>query len=239
MTRLLSRIGWRPTPATLVATGVVILGFMLTGISWGYLWVVAVGTFGPGILRELGILKDKDEFERRAVHRAGYHAYLAGGLFTLLLVASFRANERPIEEPSSLATAIFIVIWFTWLISSLMSYWGPRKTASRLLIVFGSFWTLFAIASNVGEQWNGPISLIMHSLVAVPFFALAYTARRWPRIAGVILLAASGFFFYFFGLYEIFGDNPLERGRPIVIVLFVGPLLASGIGLLRVKTQEN
>lgn len=50
MARLLGRLGWRPTPATLVATGVVILGFVLCNISWGYLWVVALGTFGPGIL---------------------------------------------------------------------------------------------------------------------------------------------------------------------------------------------
>lgn len=30
---------------------------------------VTLGTFGPGILRELGWLKDKDEFERRAALR--------------------------------------------------------------------------------------------------------------------------------------------------------------------------
>ncbi|MCK4412437.1 MAG: hypothetical protein KAY32_02715 [Candidatus Eisenbacteria sp.] len=239
MSRLLARFGWRPAPATLVATGVVILGFVLCNISWGYLWVVALGTFGPGLLRELGLLRDKDEFERRAAHRAGYHAYLVGGLVTFLLLAHFRANEHPIQEPSSLVTAIFIVFWFTWLLSSLLSYWGPRKTASRLLVVFGSVWLLFVILSNTGPEWRGPMGIIMHSLLAIPFFALAYAARRWPRIAGVLLLGISGFFFYFFGLFEIVGENPLEKGRPVVIVLFVGPLVASGLALLRVGSQEE
>ncbi|MCK4303985.1 MAG: hypothetical protein KAY24_07085, partial [Candidatus Eisenbacteria sp.] len=163
MSRLLARLGWHPTPATLVATGVVILGLVLCNISWGYLCVVALGAFGPGILRELGLLRDKDEFERRAARRAGYHAYLVGGLFTFLLVSYFRANEQPIQEPASLVTMILIVLWFTWLLSSLLSYWGPRKTASRLLTVFGSFWLLFVILSNTGTAWRGPMGIIMHS----------------------------------------------------------------------------
>ena len=82
-----ARVRWRPAPATLIASGVVVLGFLLTGVSWGFLALVAVGTFGPGILRELGWLKDKDEFERRAARRAGYHAYLVGGFITFLIVA--------------------------------------------------------------------------------------------------------------------------------------------------------
>ncbi len=70
----------RPAPATLVGAVLVILGFLLTEVDWRFLALCALGTFGPGILREWGWVKDKDEFQMRAVHRAGYHAYLAGGL---------------------------------------------------------------------------------------------------------------------------------------------------------------
>ena len=172
---------WRPAPATLIASGVVVLGFLLTGVSWGFLTLVALGTFGPGILRELGWLKDKDEFERRAARRAGYHAYLVGGFVTFLLVAYLRSGERSIEHPGELVTLVLVVLWFTWLLSSLLAYWGPRKTASRILIIFGSVWLLFNIISNLGPEWTGPTALIMQSLLAAPFFILAYVARRWPR----------------------------------------------------------
>ena len=223
------RIRWRPSPATLIASGVVILGFVLTGISWGFLVLVAVGTFGPGILRELGWLKDKDEFERRVAHRAGYHAYLVGGFITFLIVAYMRSGEREIGVDAPVSTLILVVLWFTWLLSSLLSYWGPRKTASRILIIFGSVWLLFNIIGNIEA---GPVALIMQSSLAAPFFILAYVAHRWPRVAGVLLIAASAFFVYVFDWYEIFCENPFEKGPPVVIILFVGPLLASGIALL-------
>ena len=42
----------------------------------------------------------------------------------------------------------------------------------------------------------------------------------------------SAFFFSFSDLYEAFGPGPMERGRLVVIVLFVGPLVASGVMLL-------
>ena len=48
-----------------------IAGFWLASLSWWFFLLVAVGTLGPGILREIGWLHDKDEFQRRADHRAG------------------------------------------------------------------------------------------------------------------------------------------------------------------------
>ncbi len=68
-----------PLPG-LIAGGLVILGVLLSMFVAESLLVVAgVGAFGPGILRELGLLRDHDEFQRQAAHRAGYHAYLIDG----------------------------------------------------------------------------------------------------------------------------------------------------------------
>lgn len=53
------------------------------------------------------------------------------------------------------------------------------------------------------------------------------------------LIAASIFFFYYFGLYEIVGKEPLARGRGFVIVIFFGPLFASGVALLCSKPGEE
>lgn len=229
MTDSKTRGRWRPTRATVIGGILVGAGFALTAINWGFLVISAVGAFGPGILRELGLLHDLDEFQRRAAHRAGYHAYLAGGFVSLLLVALLRSRPDGLEASEEAATVVLVVLWFTWFLSSLLAYWGPRKTATRILIIFGAIWLVFNIIGNL----QSPVALVMQCLVAVPFFALAYVARRWPRVAGGLLVVASAFFFYFFRLYRVFGPQPLEVGRPIVIVLFVGPLLASGIALLR------
>jgi len=222
----------------MVAGSLVVLGFLLSEIDWGFLAISAFGAFGPGILREMGILRDRDEFQLRASRRAGNHAYLVAGLMAFLLMAYMRSVEPGPVDPEPLVTAFLVVLWFTWLLSSLLAYWGPRKTASRLLLVFGSLWGLFAILSNVGPEYQGVLGFIMALVVMLPFFGLAYVARRWPRIAGAVLLLVSVYFFYFFGLYEIFTD-PLAMGRPVVLVLFLGPLCASGIALLCMKIDDE
>jgi len=121
----------RPAVATLVGAVLVILGFLLTSVDWRFLALSALGTFGPGILREWGWVKDKDEFQMRAVHRAGYHAYLAGGLTAFMLVGIIRSAGEAVEHAGELVTVVLAVLWFTWLLSSLYSYWGPRRTVSR------------------------------------------------------------------------------------------------------------
>jgi hypothetical protein len=235
MARLLARIGWRPTKATLIAAALIILGMVLADINWGFLFLVGLGMLGPGLLRELGWLKDQDEFQRQAARRAGYHAFLVTGFLAFFLVGLLRSGYKGIKDPEEVVSLLLVVLWFTWVLSSLLGYWGPKRTARTILITFGIFWLLFNIVGNLYSF----TALVMQSLVAVPFFVLALAARRWPKVAGVLLIAASGFFFYFFGLYRIFGSEPLARGRGFVIVLFFGPLFASGVALLRCGSSDD
>lgn len=222
----------RPATATLIGSGLVILGFFLAEIDWRFLAVSALGTFGPGILRELGWIRDKDEFQMQAVRRAGYHAFLAAGTVAFVLVGMVRAADQGVGQAGELLTVVLVVLWFTWLLSSLVSYWGPRKTVSRILISFGLVWLFFNIIANTGSEYTGLLAILMQSLLAVPFFLLAWAAGHWPRVAGILLLLVAGFAFWFFGLYEIFGPDPLAKGKVVVTVLFMGPLLASGLMLL-------
>ncbi len=224
---------WRPTRTSLVAGGIAITGFLLTSLSWWFFLLVALGTLGPGILRELGWLRDKDEFQRRADHRAGYHAFLTAGLVAFALVAFFRSGERTIENTHRLATLFLALLWFTWLLSSLLTYWGPQKAAARILYVFGSVWLVFAIITNLGPEWTGWAALLLSPLLAVPFFVLARLSSRRPRVAGILLLAASVLFFLLFYMPVIFGRGGLgEVTDGVVFILFLGPLFASGVALL-------
>ena len=222
---------WRkPSLPTLVASVLVVVGFALSGLAPGFIAIAAAAMFLPGILREMGVLKDKDEFQLQAARRAGYHAYLVGGLFTFLMIAWYRQVEPTVKYPDAFLDAVLIVMWFTWLLSSLFSFWGRVRTAILILLIFGGVWLLFNVISNAFE--HGFLATLMQSLLAMPFFLTALLARYYPRVAGVLLLGASVFFFNMFGLQKVFAGDPTLKGRIPVIVLFIGPLIASGIALL-------
>ncbi len=227
---------WRPKPVGLIAGGICIAGFMLTGIDWGFIGLVGLGTFGPGILRELGWLRDKDEFQMAAQRRAGYHGFLAAGLIAFLLTAYYRSNPTLTIDPGPPVELILATLWFTWLLSSLLSYWGAQKMATRMLLIFGAAWMVFAILS--ASEDPSPRGYLMATLITAPFFALAWAARRWPKITGILLIGFAAFCFYLFDLYKVFAD-PFGRGRSMVIIFFMGPLLTAGIAMLRAEADKE
>lgn len=221
---------WQPSTRVLVAGGLILTGFLLSGLSWWFFLLVGAGLFGPGLLREMGWLEDKDEFQRSADYRAGYHAFLATGITATILVAFFRSGHRNVGPPQELATLFLALLCFTWIFSSLLAYWGVQKTASRILYGFGCAWLVFAIVSNIGNEWTGWGALFFQPLITLPFFALGWLAGRWPRLTGVLLIAAAIFFVWFFGM---FGKSHLPLiSQTITFILFLGPLFASGIALL-------
>lgn len=228
MPEFLKRIPWRPSRVTLVATGLIVIGMMMTAVNEGFLVLVGIGMFGPGVLRELGLVHDKDEFQRRGMRRAGYHAFLVAGIIASLFAAYLRSGDRGLKDLDELATLFLALLWFTWLFSFLLSYWGPQKTAVRILLSFGTLWALFNIFGNMKH----PVAMLMQLLIgAAPFFVLAFAAKRWPRIAGVLLLAASIALMFFFGWHDF--NNPELVTQLLVMLLFLGPLVGSGIALLR------
>jgi hypothetical protein len=227
MTEPAARRRWRPSPTSLVAGGVILAAALLSELSWWFVGLAGLGAFGPGVLRELGWLRDKDEFQLRAAHRAGYHAFLTAGLTAFVLIGLFRSAERSVKDPEELATLFLALLWFSWLLSSLLAYWGPQKTARRILYIFGTCWLLFNVVSNLDSF---EILFMQVLFTAVPFFVLAWMTRRWPRVTGVLLLTAAGSFFWFFRLFRREHMGLITDG--VVFILFLGPLIASGVALL-------
>ncbi|MFI5181183.1 MAG: hypothetical protein ACHQPI_07315 [Thermoanaerobaculia bacterium] len=229
----------RTKPVPWISGTLVLLGFLLANGTrsetwWWAILLTGLGAFGPGLLRELGWLRDKDEFQIQASRRAGYHAFLAAGLVSFLWIAFIRSGPRHLKAAEELATFFAALLWFTWLFSSLVNYWGARKTSFRLLLIYGGAWLLFCIAS----EWMHPLGMLMQSLITVPFFACAWLSRKWPRMTGALLLAASIFFFVLLSrLHQ-------QRGLGLVtsattMILFIGPLFASGIALMAERVSEE
>jgi hypothetical protein len=219
--------------AILVSAGVLLWMF----VSRGLLIVAGVGAFGPGILRELGVLKDQDEFQREAARRAGYHAYLVGGLAAIVVLSAIEWGGGAIDESAEWIRLIVVVLWLTWLSSMLLGFWGARTTAFRVLATFGAFWAVFVIASAISEA-SIPSSgaelvealtgALMGTLVVAPFFVLAWTAQRWPRPTGLALLGISVLFLFLFG-----GRSQLQVSTvALTNTLLAGPLIVCGLALL-------
>jgi hypothetical protein len=237
-----------PLPG-LIAGALVVLGVVLwMFVSKSLLVVAGLGVVGPGILRELGWLKDHDEFQRQAAHRAGYHAYLVGGLVAVLVYSA--EHWRPSTGGSSdLLLNIMVVMWLAWMFSALLRYWGARKTASSVLIVFGSFWALFVIASLMGESgapkadisvWEVVLGVLTGASVISAFFVPAWTAFRWPRPTGRILLLITLLFFVVFTTPALGRPGgPAVWTRLFTSVLLLGPLLVSAVALLQERTDAD
>lgn len=227
--------GRRPPPLTsIVSSGLVVAGIALAlFVSMGFLILSGIGAFGPGMLRELGVLRDEDEFQREARYRAGYLAYLAGGFTAVLTVAILRWRSVDLEEGAIWVALVLAVLWLTWLFSSLFTYWGARRTASRVLVAFGTFWAIFELG-HLGE----PVALVMETLFFVaPFFLLAWAAGRWPRVAGTLLLIIAALIFW--RLFD-FGRQFIEWPTQVfTFVLLLVPMLACGVALLREGASDD
>lgn len=223
---------WRPTRVGGIAGTMVIAGLVLTQIvSWWFLLLAAAGAFGPGLLRELGLLRDKDEFQRRAAMRAGYHAYLVTGAMMFVVYAYSRSGHS-IDMADELSGFYLALLTFAWIFSSLFTYWGPHRSAFIILLIFGTAWGVFNIWSNVLD----PVGMLMQLLVTtVPFFLLAFTSRRWPRATGVVLVAGSAALLYYY-----FSGFPNLRliVKCMTAVLFAGPLLTSGLALVAPREED-
>ena len=236
--------GKLPPLTSLIPGGLVTLGVILW-MTAGKAWIVlcGLGAFAPGILRELGWLHDLDEFQREASRRAAYHAYLVGGMVTTLVVTGLHLDGRPPEFPAELITFLLVVFWLSWMFSYLMAYWGPKKTASGVLLSCGGFWFLFALLDTLGSAGSilGGIGGFLGSALFVsPFWLGAYAAHRWPRPTGRMLLVAAVAMAVIFVLPSFMNPRMGTWTRHLLVpTILVGPLLASGVGLLRFRDGED
>ena len=224
--------GSERSPVVWVAGALVALGIGLgIFVDMGWLVLSGLGAFGPGALRELGWLRDQDEYQRLAAQRAGYLAYLVGGGTAVLTIAIRNAGAANLEG-STWVALVLVVLWLTWMFAALLQYWGAQTTATRVLLVFGSFWAVFVVAGHLTE----PVELLLESLIVIPFFVLAWMSGRWPRASGGALLVLS---FAAFGYLFDFGWQFIEwPSQVLTFVMLVVPLLSCGVALLRVRHDD-
>ncbi len=224
------RLAFSKTGAAAIALVVAGLALGFT-VHIGFLTLAALGLFGPGVLREAGLIADRDEFEREAARYAGYRAYLAAGAFLVVMIVTKGWGSLSLDNdavPASIVLALMLVVY---LMSYLFNFWGTETASFRVLVTFGAFWSAFVLLSHGTE----PMALLMESLVVLPFFVLAFTARRWPRWTGMALVALAAFALHFLNLQRaLTGD----AGAMLVFVLLFVPVVGTGLALIRSRADD-
>jgi hypothetical protein len=221
--------------AGLISFVLTTLGILLGAtLDMAFLILAAAGIFGPGLLREFGLLRDQDELQREASQRAAKHAYLIGGLFTMIVIIALEWGSADLDDNSYSAAVLLLAFLVPYFCSYLNSFWGAQKAAQRILLAFGLFWLGFNVLGNLKDL----VAMVMQCLVALPFFALAFTSRRLPRVTGVALLAVAIFAFVFFDLHVAFLSSE-NFGKMAVILLFWLPLAYSGLTLLPAREESS
>jgi hypothetical protein len=142
------------------------------------------------VLREIGVLKDVDEWSRGIMHRAGFHGLLAvGGLISLNYLSVLTGRYEPtavMPAPFSDEMVRKAVVW-VFLVSYLIQYWGPREGVFRILMAAAvvGLAPLFALGRHPD---HAGIYLAGAGINAAVMIVPALLVRRWPRLGGGVLL---------------------------------------------------
>ena len=123
-----------------LAFGVALAAVFLKYLAPSLLGIIALVVFLPSILREVGVLKDTDEWARGIMHRAGFHAALVVVLFVTVnyvavMSGGFATSDTrhwPLEVQFFRSAAMWVFV-----VSYVIQYWGAREGVFRILVVAG------------------------------------------------------------------------------------------------------
>jgi len=195
--------------------------------------LIVIGLFGPGVLRELGVLKDQDEYQAGAARRAGHRAFLAGGVTILLLIHFKPWPDGPpmsSEMPVIPLSTVILVMLLTYLCSYLLEYWGARRGAAAILGTMAVIGAVGAALDELPDLW--------HFLVDLRFtagFLLGIAiSRRYPQVAGLYL-----FVVVFLILINHFAFPATDPSRLMLLAVLVLPPLAAGIAVIKESANED
>lgn len=186
----------RMPSADWLAFGVALAAVFLKYLEPALMSIIALVVFLPSILRELGVLKDADEWTRGIMHRAGFHAALM--VVAILTVNYVAVNAGWFEAgpdrrwPLEVQFFRLGVVWI-FLVSYVIQYWGARDGVFRILLVVGAMNLAPAMILARGDQqmsWSqgGWLALLGGAIACVLFVGLAYLVRRRPRLGASVLL---------------------------------------------------
>jgi hypothetical protein len=173
--------------------------------------------FAQPVLREFGIVADRDEWQVAVSHRSSHVAFLvAMGIAAGAFVKTGIIDNR---EPPFIATLVLFVSLLVKVATWQLTSRGRRRTGLVLGFVIGGLWLLFtALEGNLSPEFL---------VGGIPLLA-AILALKWQRLGGALLLVCGAVTGYFFILT---GGSP-ERSRLFVALMLPAPLILAGVLLM-------
>jgi hypothetical protein len=191
----------------LYAIACVLLGIFVNKAF--YIPIVAVAFVRP-LLREAGLLSDRDEWQVSVSHRSSHIAFLLSmGMAAAMFAKTLVDQTEPAYELSLLFLVPLLVKFAAWQFTSR----GRRRCALGIGFAIGGFWLLFTAA-------EGQLSPEF-AVGGLPVLA-SLLALKWEKIGGAILLVLGLLAIYFLG----------SRMILIVVLLLPTPLILAGTLLL-------
>jgi hypothetical protein len=178
-----------------LAFGVAVAALCLRPLYPAGAVVIALAVLAPSALRELGLLRDGDEWSAGIMHRAGFHGLLVvAALVTLNQLLSRIGLLDPgwgTIRPFDIDTIGKTVVW-VFLVSSLIQYWGAREGVFRILLIVALVYLtqLLMFTRYDNPQWG--ITLLGTGIHTVVVVGLAMLVRHRPLAGGIMLLVLLG-----------------------------------------------
>lgn len=219
------------SPVTMIALVLVAVGLLLgTTTHTAFMILFALGAFGPGLLRQMGLIDDLDELQKEAAAKSGLRAYLVTAILMMAVVIGENWNRIGFGLEKVPASSVVLLMLIVYYASYCLSFWDTRKAVSRVLLAIGLFWLAFVVLSHAREP--GP--LIGEALVVPgPFIVAAVLCRWFPRTVGLLLIAfamSSIYFFHMIRLGVSFTDSIAFGGFTLLLIPL--PLTVAGVALV-------
>lgn len=234
--------GWLRDPVGLLSFAGIAAGLagLLISERDGFVALFFAGVFGPTLLRELGLLRWRDEFQRETTTRAALHAFLGAGAFLAAVMSlhgftgTYDAGGKTFQDALPASTVV-ILLATVWYLSRLLQYWGPVRAAVRIWTAFSCTYLVFWIVVVVAvSRTQGNVSvpqLALNAIFCLVPLILALVGRRLPRVAGVVALVLVGWFVAAGFRNTTPSTIPWELYLDILL-LIVAPLAAPAVALV-------
>lgn len=212
-------------------------GFVLGTIHRGFFALIAVGLFGPWLLRSLGLLK-QDEFRAEAARRAAEIALATTGVFLVGVLAAngmggTYSEAEKITYDAIPASLPLVILALSYQIASLMRFWGVRVAASRIFFSLGMVWIGLAVVVVIMDKASlNAEDIAEFALITLFLMGLAALSLRRPRIAGGVALLLSFLLIWMTGFMDLQAKGLPWDWVAFEAVLAVVPFAVPALALL-------
>lgn len=213
------------------ASGIFVLALVLFYLSQDFNWLFLgiVSYLLRPTLASLGLAgRHVDERQITINYRSGNIAFAITLLICVIISVKLAAEEDHAFEYFHMvivaglaAKALFNVI----LVKNF------REAAAKILIGVGLLMALFMSFSSFRPF--SLVSFVMNILPGLVVAGIGLLSMKYPRPAGILILAASLFL-----LWKILGARGFDWGNVAAAVIVCVPLIIGGVFLVRVRSAE-